>query len=140
MAFAVGMVSRRLGVLSEEELLTCDTVRLEVAIAANTAMSELAAVLTRLYRLCRRRSRPRDLAVVSAPVARVHGLAERSGLAGHDRPAVDGRQPTVRVGRRGQGAWLAGAAVSILPGPVRGANDQRADALTVSSGLGCAPC
>ncbi|OBH12012.1 long-chain-fatty acid--ACP ligase MbtM [Mycobacterium sp. E1747] len=59
------------------------------------------------------------------PWPEVHGLAESiaAWLLDHDRPAVVGLvgEPTLELVAAIQGAWLTGAAVSILPGPVRGA-------------------
>ncbi|MEQ0618781.1 hypothetical protein ABLN73_01275, partial [Mycobacterium tuberculosis] len=108
-------------------------------------MSELAAVLTRSMQ-----ASAGDLMVLDRetslwcrhPWPEVHGLAESvaAWLLDHDRPAAVGLvgEPTVELVAAIQGAWLAGAAVSILPGPVRGANDQRwADAtLTRFLGIG----
>ncbi|OSC41131.1 long-chain-fatty acid--ACP ligase MbtM [Mycobacterium decipiens] len=108
-------------------------------------MSELAAVLARSMQ-----TSADDLIVLDRetsvwrrhPWPEVHGLAESvaAWLLDRDQPAAVGLvgEPTVELVAAIQGAWLAGAAVSILPGPVRGADDQRwADAtLTRFVGIG----
>src|ERR1700722_8019110 len=62
------------------------------------------------------------------PWPEVHGLAEgvAAWLLDRDRPAAVGLvgEPTVEFVAAIQGAWLTGAAVSILPGPVRGADPR----------------
>jgi long-chain-fatty-acid--[acyl-carrier-protein] ligase len=62
------------------------------------------------------------------PWPEVHGLAESvaAWLLDHDQPTAVGLvgEPTVEFVAAIQGAWLAGAAVSILPGPIRGADDR----------------
>lgn len=94
-------------------------------------MSELAAALSHSMRtatselvvLDRENSRWRH-----HPWPEVHGLAESvaAWLLDHDRPAVVGLvgEPTLELVAAIQGTWLAGAAVSILPGPVRGAEGR----------------
>lgn len=91
-------------------------------------MSELAAAVTRSMQTA-----TSELAVFDReasawdrrPWPEVHGLAEgvAAWLLNHDRPAVVGLvgEPTVEFIAAIQGAWLTGAAISILPGPVRGA-------------------
>ncbi|ODR10015.1 long-chain fatty acid--CoA ligase [Mycobacterium sherrisii] len=91
-------------------------------------MSELAAAMTRSMQTA-----TADLAVFDREIAQwrrcpwpeVHGLAEgiAAWLLDHDRPGAVGLvgEPTIEFIAAIQGAWLTGAAVSILPGPVRGA-------------------
>ncbi|OBA63297.1 long-chain fatty acid--CoA ligase [Mycobacterium sp. 1100029.7] len=91
-------------------------------------MSELAAAITRSMQAA-----TTELAVFDKetsqwrrrPWPEVHGLAEgvATWLLDHDRPTAVGLvgEPTVEFVAAIQGAWLAGAAISILPGPVRGA-------------------
>ena len=76
------------------------------------------------------------------PWPEVHGLAESiaAWLLDVDQPTALGLvgDPTVELVAAIQGAWLAGAAVSILPGPVRGADEQRWAESTLArfSGIG----
>jgi long-chain-fatty-acid--[acyl-carrier-protein] ligase len=91
-------------------------------------MSELAAAITRSMQTA-----TTELALFDRetsewhrrPWPEVHGLAEgvAAWLLDHDRPAAVGLvgEPTVEFIAAIQGAWLSGAAISILPGPVRGA-------------------
>ncbi|WAC93016.1 long-chain-fatty acid--ACP ligase MbtM [Mycobacterium sp. Aquia_213] len=91
-------------------------------------MSELAAAITRSLQTA-----TSELAVFDKetsawqrrPWPEVHGLAEgvAAWLLDHDRPAAVGLvgEPTVEFVAATQGVWLTGAAISILPGPVRGA-------------------
>lgn len=93
-------------------------------------MSELAAVLTRSMQ-----ASAGDLMVLDRetslwcrhPWPEVHGLAESvaAWLLDHDRPAAVGLvgEPTVELVAAIQGAWLAGAAVSI--GRYGRRNDRR---------------
>jgi long-chain-fatty-acid--[acyl-carrier-protein] ligase len=101
-------------------------------------MSELAAALTRSMT-----ASSNDLVIFDRdtstwrrhPWQEVYSLAERVATNIHD----DGRggavglvgEPTVEFVAAIQGAWLAGAAVSILPGPVRGADPRQWAATTV---------
>jgi long-chain-fatty-acid--[acyl-carrier-protein] ligase len=108
-------------------------------------MSELAAALTHAMRAA-----TSDLVVLDRetstwrhhPWPDVHGLAESiaAWLLDHDRPAAVGLvgEPTLEFVAAIQGAWLAGASVSILPGPVRGAEGRQwAEAtLTRFAGIG----
>lgn len=92
-------------------------------------MSELAAAVTRSMQTA-----TSELAVFDKetsqwhrrPWPEVHGLAEAvaAWLLDRDRPAAVGLvgEPTVEFVAAIQGAWLTGAAISILPGPVRGAD------------------
>lgn len=92
-------------------------------------MSELAAAMTRSMQTA-----TADLAVFDRetggwqrrPWPEVHGLAEgiAAWLLDHDRPAAVGLvgEPTIEFIAAIQGTWLSGAGVSILPGPVRGAD------------------
>lgn len=92
-------------------------------------MSELAAAITRSMQTA-----TSDLSVFDKetsqwqrrPWPEVHGLAEGIGawLLDHGRPTVVGLvgEPTVDFVAATQGTWLTGAAISILPGPVRGAD------------------
>src|ERR1700735_2835480 len=92
-------------------------------------MSELAAAITRSMQTA-----TSELAVLDRetsqwhrrPWPEVHGLAEGAAawLLDHDRPVAVGLvgEPTIEFVAAIQGAWLTGAAVSILPGPVRGAD------------------
>jgi long-chain-fatty-acid--[acyl-carrier-protein] ligase len=94
-------------------------------------MTELAAALTQAMT-----TSTADLAVLDretsswrhCPWPEVHGLAEgvAAWLLDHDQPAAVGLvgEPTVEFIAALQGAWLTGAAVSILPGPVRGADER----------------
>lgn len=76
------------------------------------------------------------------PWPEVHGLAESiaAWLLDRGRPAAVGLvgEPTLEFVAAIQGAWLAGAAVSILPGPVRGAEGRQwaASTLTRFGGIG----
>src|SRR3984957_11073207 len=76
------------------------------------------------------------------PWPEVHGLAEgvAAWLLDRDRPAAVGLvgEPTVEFIAAIQGAWLTGAAVSILPGPVRGADLRQwaESTLTRFAGIG----
>ncbi|BBY25262.1 long-chain-fatty acid--ACP ligase MbtM [Mycobacterium stomatepiae] len=91
-------------------------------------MSELAAAVTRSMRAA-----TSELAVFDKETSgwhrrswpEVHGLAEAIGawLLDHERPTAVGLvgEPTIEFVAAIQGAWLTGAAISILPGPVRGA-------------------
>ncbi|SPM35673.1 Acyl-CoA synthetase (AMP-forming)/AMP-acid ligase II [Mycobacterium rhizamassiliense] len=91
-------------------------------------MSELAAAMTRSMQTA-----TTELSVFDKetsgwhrrPWPEVHGLAEgvAAWLLDHDRPTAVGLvgEPSVEFIAAIQGAWLAGAAISILPGPVRGA-------------------
>ncbi|ASW85814.1 long-chain-fatty acid--ACP ligase MbtM [Mycobacterium intracellulare] len=95
-------------------------------------MSELAAALTAAMR-----GGTSDLVVFDReasawhrhPWPEVHGLAESvaAWLLDRGRPAAVGLvgEPTVEFVAAIQGAWLTGASVSILPGPVRGAEGRR---------------
>lgn len=108
-------------------------------------MSELAAALTASMRTA-----PTDLVVLDResstwhrhPWPEVHGLAEGVGawLHDHGRPPAVGLvgEPTAQFVAALQGAWLAGASVSILPGPVRGADSRRWAEATLSrfAGIG----
>uniref|UniRef100_UPI000578498B AMP-binding protein n=2 Tax=Mycobacterium avium TaxID=1764 RepID=UPI000578498B len=108
-------------------------------------MSELAAALTAAMR-----TGGSDLVVFDRESAawrrhrwpEVHGLAEgiAAWLLDRDRPAALGLvgEPTLEFVAAIVGAWLAGAGVSILPGPVRGAEGRRwADTtLTRFAGIG----
>ncbi|SOX55319.1 long-chain fatty acid--CoA ligase [Mycobacterium ahvazicum] len=108
-------------------------------------MSELAAAITRSMRTA-----TSELAVFDKessdwkrlPWPEVHGLAEgvAAWLLDHDRPAAVGLvgEPTVEFIAAIQGAWLTGAAISILPGPVRGADSQHwaESTLTRFAGIG----
>ncbi|AYJ04705.1 long-chain-fatty acid--ACP ligase MbtM [Mycobacterium avium subsp. avium] len=108
-------------------------------------MSELAAALTAAMR-----TGGSDLVVFDRESAawrrhrwpEVHGLAEgiAAWLLDRDRPAALGLvgEPTLEFVAAIMGAWLAGAGVSILPGPVRGAEGRRwADTtLTRFAGIG----
>jgi long-chain-fatty-acid--[acyl-carrier-protein] ligase len=92
-------------------------------------MSELAAAITRSMRTA-----TSELAVFDRETSawqrrawpEVHGLAEgvAAWLLAHNRPAAVGLvgEPTVEFIAAIQGTWLTGAAISILPGPVRGAD------------------
>jgi long-chain-fatty-acid--[acyl-carrier-protein] ligase len=94
-------------------------------------MTELAAALTQAMQ-----NSTADLAVLDretsswrrCPWPEVHGLAEgvATWLLNHDQPAAVGLvgEPTVEFIAALQGAWLTGASVSILPGPVRGADER----------------
>jgi long-chain-fatty-acid--[acyl-carrier-protein] ligase len=94
-------------------------------------MTELAAALTQAMQ-----NSTADLAVLDratsswrrCPWPEVHGLAEgvATWLLDHDQPAAVGLvgEPTVEFIAALQGAWLTGASVSILPGPVRGADER----------------
>ncbi|WP_068269634.1 long-chain-fatty acid--ACP ligase MbtM [Aldersonia kunmingensis] len=72
------------------------------------------------------------------PWAQVHAIAENVAVRALDRvgaaPGVVGivGDPTVELVAAIPGAWLAGAAVSILPGPVRGADVQQWAAATLA--------
>ncbi|MEB4209984.1 long-chain-fatty acid--ACP ligase MbtM [Mycobacterium sp. 94-17] len=76
------------------------------------------------------------------PWPEVHGLAESIAgwLLDRGRPATLGLvgEPTLEFVAAIQGAWLTGAGVSVLPGPVRGAEGRRwAEAtLTRFGGIG----
>lgn len=108
-------------------------------------MSELAAALTQSMR-----TSTADLVVLDrasskwrrCPWPEVHGLAEgvAAWLLSRDRPTAVGLvgEPTVEFIAAIQGAWLAGAAVSILPGPVRGADGRHwaQSTLTRFAGIG----
>jgi long-chain-fatty-acid--[acyl-carrier-protein] ligase len=108
-------------------------------------MSELAAALSRSMQTART-----DLVVLDRdtwawhrrPWPEVHGLAEgvATWLLDHDQPTSVGLvgEPTVEFVAAIHGAWLAGAAVSILPGPVRGADERHwaQSTLTRFSGIG----
>ena len=63
------------------------------------------------------------------PWPEVHGLAEgvAAWLLDRDELGAVGLvgDSTVELVAALQGAWLAGAAVSVLPGPIRGADDRR---------------
>jgi long-chain-fatty-acid--[acyl-carrier-protein] ligase len=95
-------------------------------------MNELAAALSRSMQ-----TSGADLVVFDRatsawhrrPWPEVHGLAESVAgwLFDHDLPASVGLvgEPTIEFVAAIQGAWHAGAAVSILPGPVRGADAQQ---------------
>ncbi|BBZ52542.1 long-chain-fatty acid--ACP ligase MbtM [Mycobacterium heidelbergense] len=95
-------------------------------------MSELAAALTRSMRTA-----TGDLILLDRealawrrhPWPEVQGLAESiaAWLLDRGRPAAVGLvgEPTLEFVAAIQGAWLAGASVSILPGPVRGAESRR---------------
>lgn len=95
-------------------------------------MSELAAALSAAIRTA-----PTDLVVLDResstwrrhPWPEVHGLAEAvaAWLQDRDQPPAVGLvgEPTVEFVAALQGAWLAGASVAILPGPVRGAEARR---------------
>ena len=92
-------------------------------------MSELAAAITRSMQTA-----TSELAVFDRETSawqrrawpEVHGLAEgvAAWLLAHDQPAAVGLvgEPTVEFIAAIQGTWLTGAAISILPGPVRGAD------------------
>ncbi|OBJ00500.1 long-chain fatty acid--CoA ligase [Mycobacterium sp. 1482292.6] len=108
-------------------------------------MSELAAALTDAMR-----TGTSELVVFDRetstwghhPWPEVHGLAESiaAWLLDRGRPAAVGLvgEPTLEFVAAIQGAWLAGAAVSILPGPVRGAEGRQWAASTLArfSGIG----
>lgn len=108
-------------------------------------MTELAASLTQAMR-----ASTADLIVLDRetsewrrrPWLEVHGLAEgvAAWLLDRDRPAAVGLvgEPTVEFIAAIQGAWLTGAAVSILPGPVRGADPRHwaESTLTRFAGIG----
>ncbi|RAU95750.1 Long-chain-fatty-acid--ACP ligase MbtM [Mycobacterium colombiense] len=108
-------------------------------------MSELAAALTDAMR-----TGTSELVVFDRetstwghhPWPEVHGLAESTAawLLDRGRPAAVGLvgEPTLAFVAAIQGAWLAGAAVSILPGPVRGAEGRQWAASTLArfSGIG----
>jgi long-chain-fatty-acid--[acyl-carrier-protein] ligase len=108
-------------------------------------MTELAAALSRSMQTTNA-----DLVVLDResstwhrrPWAEVHGLAESvaAWLLDHDQPTGVGLvgEPTFEFVAAVHGAWLAGAAVSILPGPVRGADERRwaESTLTRFSGIG----
>jgi long-chain-fatty-acid--[acyl-carrier-protein] ligase len=108
-------------------------------------MSELAAAITRSMQTA-----TSELAVFDKetsewqrrPWPEVHGLAEgvAAWLLDHDRPAAVGLvgEPTVEFIAAVQGAWLTGAAISILPGPVRGSEVRRwaESTLTRFAGIG----
>jgi long-chain-fatty-acid--[acyl-carrier-protein] ligase len=108
-------------------------------------MSELAAAMSRSMQTA-----TTDLAIFDKetsewqrrPWPEVHGLAEgiAAWLLDHDRPTAVGLvgEPTVEFIAAIQGTWLTGAAISILPGPVRGADLQQwADStLTRFAGIG----
>lgn len=108
-------------------------------------MAELAAALTRSMR-----TGTGDLVVLDReagewrhhPWPEVQGLAENvaAWLLDHDRPAAVGLvgEPTVEFVAAILGAWLAGVSVSILPGPVRGAEGQQWAEATASrfAGIG----
>ncbi|MCV7426256.1 long-chain-fatty acid--ACP ligase MbtM [Mycobacterium montefiorense] len=91
-------------------------------------MSVLAAAITRSMQTA-----TSDLSVFDKetsqwqrrPWPEVHGLAEgvAAWLLDHGRPTVVGLvgEPIVEFVAAIQGTWLTGAAISILPGPVRGA-------------------
>lgn len=95
-------------------------------------MSELAAALTDAMR-----TGTSELVVFDRetsswghhPWPEVHGLAENIAgwLLDRGRPAAVGLvgEPTLEFVAAIQGAWLAGAGVSILPGPVRGADGRQ---------------
>jgi long-chain-fatty-acid--[acyl-carrier-protein] ligase len=95
-------------------------------------MNELAAALRRSMQ-----ASTADLVVLDRetsvwhrhPWPEVHGLAEgvAAWLLGRDEIGAVGLvgDSTVELVAALQGAWLAGAAVSILPGPIRGADDRR---------------
>lgn len=92
-------------------------------------MTELAAAMTRSMLTA-----TADLAVFDRETAdwqrrpwpEVHGLAEgiAAWLLDHDRPTAVGLvgEPTIEFIAAIQGTWLTGAGISILPGPVRGAD------------------
>lgn len=102
-------------------------------------MSELAAALTDAMR-----TGTSELVVFDRetstwghhPWPEVHGLAESiaAWLLDRGRPAAVGLvgEPTLEFVAAIQGAWLAGAAVSILPGPVRGADGRQWAASTLA--------
>lgn len=102
-------------------------------------MSELAAALTDAMR-----TGTSELVVFDRetstwghhPWPEVHGLAESiaAWLLDRGRPAAVGLvgEPTLEFVAAIQGAWLAGAAVSILPGPVRGAEGRQWAASTLT--------
>ncbi|OBK60226.1 long-chain fatty acid--CoA ligase [Mycobacterium colombiense] len=108
-------------------------------------MSELAAALTDPMR-----AGTSELVVFDRetsswghhPWPEVHGLAENIAgwLLDRGRPAAVGLvgEPTLEFVAAIQGAWLAGAGVSILPGPVRGADGRQwaESTLTRFSGIG----
>lgn len=108
-------------------------------------MSELAAAMTRSMQTA-----TTELAVFDKetsawqrrPWPDVHGLAEgvAAWLLDRDRPAAVGLvgEPTIEFVAAIQGAWLTGAAISILPGPVRGADLQHwaESTLTRFAGIG----
>lgn len=108
-------------------------------------MSELAAALSQAMR-----TTTSKLVVLDReaggwrhhPWPEVHGLAESVAgwLLERGRPAAVGLvgEPTLEFVAAIEGAWLAGAGVSILPGPVRGAEGRHwAEAtLTRFSGIG----
>lgn len=76
------------------------------------------------------------------PWPEVHGLAEgvAAWLLNRDQPMCVGLvgEPTVEFVAAIAGAWLAGAAVSVLPGPVRSADERHwaESTLTRFSGIG----
>jgi long-chain-fatty-acid--[acyl-carrier-protein] ligase len=94
-------------------------------------MSELAAAITRSMQTANS-----ELAVFDKETSQwqrrtwpeVHGLAEgvAAWLLDRDRPAAVGLvgEPTIEFIAALQGTWLTGAAISILPGPVRGADPR----------------
>ncbi|MDM4139496.1 MULTISPECIES: long-chain-fatty acid--ACP ligase MbtM [Mycobacterium] len=108
-------------------------------------MSELAAALTDAMR-----TGTSELVVFDRetstwghhPWPEVHGLAESiaAWLLDRGRPAALGLvgEPTLEFVAAIAGAWLAGAGVSILPGPVRGAEGRQwaASTLTRFRGIG----
>lgn len=107
-------------------------------------MSVLADAMTRAMR-----TSERDLVVLDRdsgawarhPWPEVHARAERIATRVLDGPGgavgLVG-EPTVEFVAAIQGAWLAGRAVSILPGPVRGADEHRWAAATLDrfAGIG----
>lgn len=91
-------------------------------------MTELAAAMTRSMQTATTELSVFDKETCAwqrRPWPEVHGLAEgvAAWLLDHDRPTAVGLvgEPTVEFVAAIQGAWLTGAAISILPGPVRGA-------------------
>lgn len=142
-AFAVGMVAieDKLGVaLTEEDLLSCDTVgELEDAILAKTpaapsnSRNVLASALSEAMT-----SSPNALNVLDAdsgewqrhPWDEVHARAQNVAQRIDGAPAVGlVGEPNVEFLAAIPGTFLAGAALSILPGPIRGADpDQWAQA------------
>ncbi|MGA7051182.1 MAG: long-chain-fatty acid--ACP ligase MbtM [Mycobacterium sp.] len=108
-------------------------------------MNELAAALSQSMQ-----SSTADLVVLDRetsvwrrhPWPEVHGLAEgvAAWLLDRDQPGAVGLvgEPTVEFVAAIQGAWLVGAAVSILPGPVRGADGRQwaESTLTRFAGVG----